>query len=67
MAAFVDVASERYERIDILINCAGILTLGEATSLEPKDFDDSMAVMFRGPLAMTLGRASVHAGRRAME
>ena len=44
---------ERYERIDILINNAGIMTVKLFNDLSGNGFDRQMAVNFSGPLILT--------------
>lgn len=41
-------------RVDILINNAGIITVGPMDHMEPKDFEEQLAVHFWGPLQTML-------------
>jgi NAD(P)-dependent dehydrogenase (short-subunit alcohol dehydrogenase family) len=46
----VDEAVARFGRIDILINNAGVITVGPVGHMTVKDFEDAMATHFWGPL-----------------
>lgn len=52
--ALIAEAIERYGRIDILINNAGIITVGPVDHMTAADFQESMATHFWGPLHTTL-------------
>jgi short-subunit dehydrogenase len=45
----------RFDRIDILINNAGIIEVGAVESVQPADFERAMQIMFWGHLHMTWG------------
>jgi NAD(P)-dependent dehydrogenase (short-subunit alcohol dehydrogenase family) len=47
-------AVERYGRVDVLINNAGIIQAGPLDHMNPADYDDAMKTHFWGPLYMTL-------------
>lgn len=44
----------RFGRIDVLVNNAGAMLVAPLKHLTPGDFEDAMALHWRGPLAMTL-------------
>jgi short-subunit dehydrogenase len=46
----VDQAVARYDRIDVLINNAGVIQVGPLDHMRPSDFEEAMAVHFWGPL-----------------
>jgi NAD(P)-dependent dehydrogenase (short-subunit alcohol dehydrogenase family) len=47
-------AIERYGRVDVLINNAGVIQVGPLDHMTPEDFEDAMKTHFWGPLFMTL-------------
>ena len=46
--AWVAEATERYGRVDVLVNNAGIITVGPLRSLVLEDYEEAMAIMFWG-------------------
>lgn len=50
----IDQATEHYGRIDILVNNAGIITVGPFLAQTLNDFEDSMNILFWGPVYATL-------------
>jgi short-subunit dehydrogenase len=51
---FVATVTERYGRVDLLVNNAGIIQVGPVRSLDAASFEDAMGVMFFGALYPTL-------------
>jgi short-subunit dehydrogenase len=47
---FVQEATDRFGGVDILVNNAGMIQVGPIQTLEPKDFEDALRVMFWGVL-----------------
>jgi short-subunit dehydrogenase len=50
----VGAARERYGRLDILINNAGIIQVGPALSTSPTDYEAAMATMAMAPVRLAL-------------
>jgi NAD(P)-dependent dehydrogenase (short-subunit alcohol dehydrogenase family) len=50
----VDAAAERFGRLDILINNAGVIQVGPLEHMTVADFEEAMRVHFWGPLYATL-------------
>jgi NAD(P)-dependent dehydrogenase (short-subunit alcohol dehydrogenase family) len=50
----VSQAFERFGRVDVLINNAGIIQVGPIDHMKVSDFEDAMNTHFWGPLYMTL-------------
>ena len=48
--AAVRGAADRYGRLDVLINNAGVITVGPAEQMNVEDYEKNMAVHFWGPL-----------------
>jgi NAD(P)-dependent dehydrogenase (short-subunit alcohol dehydrogenase family) len=46
----VEQVAARTGRVDVLINNAGVITVGPVEHMTPVDFEEAMAVHFRGPL-----------------
>lgn len=59
----IDAAAERFGRLDILINNAGIIQVGPLEHMTVEDFEEAMRVHFWGPLHATLA-ALPHLRRR---
>ena len=59
----IDAAAERFGRLDILINNAGVIQVGPLEHMELEDFEEAMRVHFWGPLYATLA-ALPHLRRR---
>ncbi len=57
----VQAALSRFGKIDILVNCAGIVRLEEAELLTEEDWDRTMAVNLKAPfmLAQAVGKAMI--------
>jgi short-subunit dehydrogenase len=55
----VDAALERYGRLDILINNAGIIRVGPALSTSPADYEAAMATMAMAPVRLALAALPV--------
>src|SRR5205085_10935340 len=54
VVAMVAEAAELLGPIDVLVNNAGIITVGPFLEMDVEDFDQAMKVMFWGPLYTTL-------------
>ncbi len=54
VARMVGAATERYGRIDVLVNNAGIIQVGPLTVMSPEDFESAMANNFMGAMYVTL-------------
>src|SRR3954470_2717491 len=50
----IDAAAERFGRLDILINNAGVIQVGPLEHMTVEDFEEAMRVHFWGPLHATL-------------
>ena len=50
----VDTAAERFGRLDVLVNNAGIIQVGPLAHMSVEDFEEAMATHFWGPLYLTL-------------
>jgi NAD(P)-dependent dehydrogenase (short-subunit alcohol dehydrogenase family) len=59
----IDATAERFGRVDILINNAGIIQVGPLEHMTVEDFEEAMRVHFWGPLYATLA-ALPHLRRR---
>jgi NAD(P)-dependent dehydrogenase (short-subunit alcohol dehydrogenase family) len=46
----VEIVRERYGRIDVLVNNAGVIAVGPIESMRIEDFDEAMRTHFWGPL-----------------
>jgi len=56
---------DRYDRIDVLINNAGTITVGPLETMTLTDFEQAMGVNYWGPLYMTLAALPAMRQRRA--
>ncbi len=50
----IDSATEQFGRIDVLVNNAGIITVGPLMAQTLKDFEESMDIMYWGPFYVTM-------------
>jgi NAD(P)-dependent dehydrogenase (short-subunit alcohol dehydrogenase family) len=50
----IDAAAERFGRLDVLINNAGVVQVGPLAHMTIQDFEDTMRVHFWGPLYATM-------------
>jgi NAD(P)-dependent dehydrogenase (short-subunit alcohol dehydrogenase family) len=50
----IRAASERFGRVDILVNNAGIIQVGPLGAMTEEDFEDALAINFRGAMYATL-------------
>jgi NAD(P)-dependent dehydrogenase (short-subunit alcohol dehydrogenase family) len=64
VAEMVDVVTDRFGRIDVLINNAGIIQVGPLEVMTLEDFERAMDVHFWGPLYTTLAVLPQMRGRR---
>jgi short-subunit dehydrogenase len=55
----VDAARERYGRLDILINNAGVIRVGPVQSTSPADYEAAVATMAMAPVRLTLAALPV--------
>jgi short-subunit dehydrogenase len=60
----VDAARERYGRLDILINNAGIIRVGPTLSTSPADYEAAMATMAMAPVRLALAALPVMRAQR---
>ena len=51
-SVIVDATVRRFGRLDVLINNAGVITVGPLSTMELDDFEKQMAVHFWGPLRL---------------
>jgi NAD(P)-dependent dehydrogenase (short-subunit alcohol dehydrogenase family) len=58
-------ASERFGRIDVLVNNAGVIQVGPVESMTLEDFEEAMNVMFWGVVYPTLAVLENMVGRRS--
>lgn len=67
VARMVEAAMERFGRIDVLVNNAGIIQVGPVDVMTAEDFEEAMASNFMGALYVTLAvlpqMRARHAGR----
>lgn len=63
--ACVDSVSDKYGRIDTLINCAGVNTRKPAVDFTPEEYDHIMDINLRGAffMAQAVGRKMIAAGK----
>lgn len=54
VADALDEVERRLGPVDVLVNNAGIIQVGPASSMTPTDFDDAMDVNFRGTVNTTM-------------
>src|SRR3954453_3470359 len=54
VSRFVEAAIERYGRLDIVVNNAGIIQVGPVSAMTVEDFEEAMDVMFWGTVYTTL-------------
>jgi NAD(P)-dependent dehydrogenase (short-subunit alcohol dehydrogenase family) len=47
------VVAEKFGRVDILINCAGVIFAGDIESTFPQDYDYLMDINLRTPFILT--------------
>src|SRR3954447_20456510 len=52
--ALIARANARFGQIDVLVNNAGVITVGPVQTQTLDDFEEAMRVMFWGPLYMTM-------------
>jgi short-subunit dehydrogenase len=62
---FLRAANERFGRVDMLINNAGIIRVGAIESMTVADFEEAMAVMFWGVVYPTLSALPQMVERRS--
>jgi NAD(P)-dependent dehydrogenase (short-subunit alcohol dehydrogenase family) len=52
--ATVEAIIERFRRVDVLINNAGVIQVGPLENMDEEDFENALATHFWGPLHLTL-------------
>jgi short-subunit dehydrogenase len=63
--SLIDKATERFGHIDVLVNNAGVMTLGPVQTQMLDDFEEAMRVMFWGTLHATLAVLPAMRARRS--
>jgi NAD(P)-dependent dehydrogenase (short-subunit alcohol dehydrogenase family) len=54
VSSFAADVLERFGRVDAVVNCAGVLTVGPALALTEQDYAESIDVMYLGPMRVNL-------------
>lgn len=60
----IDEIEAEFNRIDILVNCAGVNKVVQAVDLKPEDFDFVMDINLRSPLYLAIACAKVMKKRK---